>query len=287
MAQVAVVGESASNLTMMTEWKTVQNNVRKQQRKQKPNPVIDISNRARKKVAANMTKVSAKHKILKSLPAAARCGWEDECLLEALFLEAVSCIQEGSVFNYTGVTSHDDQVDLTHIRLACDTGDLETTFNVMKAWTERLKKGREPAERWCHDNGVSSQTLRQIEEGVVQSYRKLISGAPTIVFPSLKYTSDMSRIRNCWENIAKLSFKDGLCVYSGHKRIGYIHAKSGKYLPIPVTSVFNFMNHDLPKFVISLCNNISRGLHHATILSYEEGITILESASDTTVTKFM
>ena len=282
MAQVASVGGSSSN---MTEWKTVQTDVRKTQRKQKSIP--DISNHAGKKVAVNFAKVSPKSKILKSLPAAARCGWEDECLLEALFLEVVSFIKEGSVLNYTGVTSHDDQVDLTHIRLACDTGDLETTFNVMKAWTEQLKKGREPAERWCQDNGVSSQTVRQIEAGVVQSYRKLISGAPTIAFPPLKYTSDMSRIRNCWKNIAKLSFKDGLCVYSGHKQIGYIHAKSGDCLPIPATSVFNFMNHDLPKFVISLCNNISKGLHYSTILSYEEGITILESVSDTTVTKFM
>ena len=222
-----------------------------------------------------------------SMKAVARCGWEQNCLLEALFLEAVSCIQEGSVFNYTGVTLHDDQVDLTHIRLACDTGDLETTFNVMKAWTEQLKEGREPAERWCQDNGLSSNILRKIERHVQESYEKLPFIAPNVCFPPLKYSPDPPSVRHCWTTIAKRVFVDGLCIYRGHRTLGYIHLKSGGYFTIPNTSMLNFMHNHLPPFIISLSSDIEKGIHYPIVLSYADGEALFKTVTNKAVSEFV
>ena len=209
-----------------------------------------------------------------SLAVAAKLGFERECLLEALILEALCCLDtHQSIYKYTDEdTSKQDDLDMMHLKLASTSGDAATVVKVMRSWIQSLKRGC--AGKWCDENGISIKVLQEIEAVVEESYSILPTLAPRLKFQPLKFNSDLPAVDKLLVDVAINAFTDDVCVYSGHKAMGYFHVKREQFLNIHVSSSFNFMA-DLPKFIINVGQSKDACIHHPLAISEQQGMDLM------------
>ncbi|RUS84810.1 hypothetical protein EGW08_007425 [Elysia chlorotica] len=169
-------------------------------------------------------------------------GHEKELLYEAVTLATL--ISNGSNLIYRGLNEAEEQIAArTKSRFGPLNGDLFTWFEIYKTWVQ-LPKNEQMT--WCKQNCVNYKVL-SLTKQTISEVRQNLTKELKIGF-EFKFSDDESSL----ELLRRMVFEanlPSLCHYSGHKRAGYLVARSGHQVHPHPSSNLALQNH-YPQWII-------------------------------------
>jgi ATP-dependent RNA helicase DHX8/PRP22 len=148
-------------------------------------------------------------------------GIEQDVAMEAMVVASV-CAMSGSMFFRMGNDEEKEKADIRKLPFCHSAGDLLTCLDVYRAWKDIDERQK---NKWCFENSINAKAIRIIKETVMELLRTL-EREPGIQIDR-NFKVDKEDADRKIQKSTFSCFKSHLCLYGGHRRVGYLSCQQG------------------------------------------------------------
>lgn len=152
------------------------------------------------------------------------------------------------------------------------TSDVLWYINIIKKWSHEVRKGTSAS--WCYENNISETVLKLVEKTVEEMFVDLKQRCKCSL--QLRFHRYPTTANKIVADIFKKVYKDHICVYAGHPKLGYKSVSDGKTLAISNGTLLHVLMTK-PDFILCLQHDDDKVITSALVLSQDEASNILKT----------
>ncbi|CAH1800432.1 unnamed protein product [Owenia fusiformis] len=153
-------------------------------------------------------------------------GIEQGVGMEALSI-AASMTVSGSIFFRTGTNEEKEKADMKKMPFCDDMGDLITNLNVFREWMAEPEKKK---TGWCMKNSISAKAMRMTRDSV-KELRDVLEKDLSIQV-EYSFNDDTAASMAKLKMILQDCYKQNVCIFSGHDKLGYYSPALEQYVKV-------------------------------------------------------
>src|SRR6218665_317356 len=175
-----------------------------------------------------------------------------ECLEKDIFLEGLIT----SVFMNDNNLTDVCESGITKASHFSELGDLQTLMSAVSQWCKKLhtRSGKKKFQQvaWFNKNGLKGTIFKEIDEHLRDHYTEVVAQVSDLKKPTtLNFNKDIQLVHETMAEIMAKLWYNRLCIYQGHKDLGYMQISSKVPGLIGGKSCYRLTNEP-PRFVLAL-----------------------------------
>ena len=153
------------------------------------------------------------------------------------------CSVSGNVFFRMGSEEELLQADQKKIAFCEEEGDFLTLLKVYDNWNQVDEKKR---SKWCVDNYINGKSMK-IARDTAKDIRMALKHDCKM---DIAQSNSPEGMGNILLKLIYQCFKDNLCLYGGHQKLGYINIWTREAFPLHPSSTYHYLGVTSPRLVV-------------------------------------